>query len=393
MNQTKSKLYEMAKIIKNSYKDCFSPISNYNKHELEYYITNCSNEFREEPIGEDIVSVQGKICDRSRINQQNQDLFEDYIFNDELIVDTIEIKRNIINIELNIDSDIYRNIQPNAEYLKFYEIKRLGGGSYGNIFLYYNFDYNIEFALKKEKLTENHANNPIEEKISNLLNEEGNDCNTIKVKFIKQDRTNSYYILNKLEGDLSFLVKKLNKFGIDNFQIIEIKLNIAEQVRKQVVCLYELDNDFVYTDLKLPNVLYGCPDKDNLNELKIHLGDLGSVMKNVSGNYVSTYLPYEFAESGGVIQFEDDNHNQVNGFLAWLIGLVLLDLIGSEESDNLLSVCSWSNITDVSEEYFEILANQMGDLVEDYYESPNLGLYFNFNSDDRPDIADSLIEE
>ena len=391
MNQTKSQLYDRAKIIKDSYRDCYGPISNYKKAEILYYIKNCSNNYREEAVGEDILSAQSKICNRSGINQLYQDLFDNYIFNDELNSDDIEIKKNIINIDLPIDSDIYRNINPHVEYLKFYKIKYLGGGTYGDIFLYYNYDYNIEFALKKEKLNENHNDDPIEERISNLLNEEGNNCNTIKVKFIFQDIGHSYYILNKLEGDLSSLVKKLNNFGINNLQVKEIKLNIAEQVRKQVVCLYELDNDFIYTDLKLPNILYGCPDKDNLNEFKIHLGDLGSVIKDIDGDYVSTYLPYELKDTGGMIDLEEDE--EINGLVAWLIGLILLDLIGSEESNYLLSTCYWSTIGGISEGDFRNICEQISNLVEDYYDSPNLGRYFNFNMEERPDINDSLIEE
>jgi hypothetical protein len=390
MNQTKSQLYDRAKIIKNSYRDCYGPISNYKKAEILYYIKNCSNNYREEGVGEDILSAQSKICNRSGINQLYQDLFDNYIFNDELNSDNIEIKKNIINIDLPIDSYIYRNINPHVEFLKFYKIKYLGGGTYGDIFLYYNYDYNIEFALKKEKLNENHNDDPIEERISNLLNEEGNNCNTIKVKFFFQDIGHSYYILNKLEGDLSYLVKKLNNFGINNPQIKEIKLNIAEQVRKQVVCLYELDNDFIYTDLKLPNILYGCPDKDNLNEFKIHLGDLGSVIKDIDGYYVSTYLPYELKDTRGIIHLDEDE--QINGLLAWLIGLILLDLIGSEESNYLLSTCYWSSIGGISEGDFRNICEQIGNLVEDYYDSPNLGRYFNFNMEERPDINDSLIE-
>ena len=43
MNQTKSQLYDRAKIIKDSYRDNYGPISNYKKAEILYYIKNCSN--------------------------------------------------------------------------------------------------------------------------------------------------------------------------------------------------------------------------------------------------------------------------------------------------------------------------------------------------------------
>ena len=391
MNKKKSELYLQAKQIKRHYKDCYSPISNFTKSELLHYIYSCNNTFRE-PTGEDILTVaDSKICNRSGINSKNQRLFDAYIFSGKLDTGVVSIgKANTINIRLATNTNIYKRLLPKTKDLKFNKIKKIGSGTYGYIFSYYNFEYNIEFAFKKEDI-DPHYDNAIEERISNLLNDNDNKCDTIRVKYIRSDKYHSYYILNKLEGDLSLLVSKLNNsgMGLNDPRVTTCKLKIADKIRHQIVCLYNLHNDLIYTDVKLENILYGCHDKEHLNEFKIHLGDLGSAVKDNDGEYMSTYLPYEFAKTKGIIHFE--NPRILNGFLAWVIGLVLLALIDSTESDNLLYECFWNKIKDTSKKDFRAICNKIADLVESYYKKPELRLYFKFNNKDRPDINRSLI--
>ena len=383
LKNNKKELYKISKDIKKQYVNCDSPISKYNKTKLNDYINVCDIVYDDISEDEYIIGCNNKICDNKNINNENQILFDNMVFNSKFNTNNVLISLNYIRFSIPNDNDLYKSF--NKKNLVFHKIKKIGGGTYGVIFLFYNFEFNIQLALKKEFLMGDKI--PIEEEISNLLNDNDNKCDTVKVKYINQDDRFSYYILNKLEGDVESLINKLNNSNLGNNEIIRIKLKIAEIIRRQVLCLYDINNKFVYTDLKLLNVLYGC-NGNKLNKFSIHLGDLGSVVSN-NNTYISTYLSYQLKNSKGVFRLK--NKNQKEKFLSWLIGVVLLNLIGSKKSKIMLNSISWKYIGKITRKDFIKLCNDMKIEIRNYYNIPHLSNYLSFNPSELPNIRDSLL--
>tara|TARA_B110000208_G_scaffold141958_1_gene171318 strand:- start:1184 stop:1675 length:492 start_codon:yes stop_codon:yes gene_type:complete len=68
--------------------------------------------------------------------------------------------------------------------------------------------------------------------------------------------------INKLKGEITLK------------QIVEIN----DEIYKQCKCIHMINSEFIYTDMKLDNILYSNID-DNI---KIFLGDLGSAIPNIA---------------------------------------------------------------------------------------------------------------
>ena len=81
-------------------------------------------------------------------------------------------------------------------------------------------------------------------------------------------------ILNLL---MNFKHININGWPSNLLQNISIKekLEITEEIRKQIVCIFSYNNKFVYSDIKMENILYKC-DINNKNKQRFMIGDLGS---------------------------------------------------------------------------------------------------------------------
>jgi hypothetical protein len=89
------------------------------------------------------------------------------------------------------------------------------------------------------------------------------------------------------EGDLHHFFEN-NEIYVASNPIIFLQM--LESIRRQLLCLLNLG--YVYTDIKLGNILYKCDDPNNLNGVRFMLGDLGSAVLDKNGQSVFTYLPY-----------------------------------------------------------------------------------------------------
>ena len=67
----------------------------------------------------------------------------------------------------------------------------------------------------------------------------------------------------------------------------------ASELLRQMIYMYHIDNEYVYTDFKPENILY----KMYAGNLSIFLGDIGSAVNN-EGKYVHSVCPPEYTETG-----------------------------------------------------------------------------------------------
>jgi serine/threonine protein kinase len=189
--------------------------------------------------------------------------------------------------------------------------KPLGAGNYGEVVYYYDEENKVELCIKQEKQSQLYEGG-IEEEISEILIENG--CNSIPVKYVKNDMGIHYYIMEVGTGDL-FKMLRNTKFTSNQLK------HICEEIRKQLICLWS--NGFVYTDLKVDNILFKCNSKNNFS---VHLADLGSAVINNIGEFISSFKPPEYIFEG----LKRDS----NKILCWNLGMLMLQITNIIEKKN-----------------------------------------------------------
>jgi|LakMenE01Jun11ns_1017448.scaffolds.fasta_scaffold9959251_4 serine/threonine protein kinase len=315
------------------------------------------------------------------INADNQNRLDAYLFGPTYNPADITINNKGDRCLINIGNQGPK-ISTNPNCYMFSMSDRLGSGSYGTVVKYIDTNKRVAFAIKFTSSNE-------EEEISNALN--NSNCNTLKVRHSGKNWTvassiskfsNFSYFMELADGDLS-------GFLMDNNITPELKnnpkifLDIAETIRNQLICLFRLDNKYVYTDIKLGNILYKC---DENNVIHFMLGDLGSAVPSASGDYAATYPPVNF--STGLFKLKTMREKEST--LAWQMGILLLLLFPfymfstraqvikykNENTDKL----TWGSIKTVNAsdiEKFKVNLDQLenGLYAETALKSPNSPLF------------------
>ena len=261
---------------------------------------------------------------------------------------TCDTKENDMQLKLNNfffkNPDALQNIIIELDYLKRPMIlvnidsekiilrynKKLGEGTYGAVYLMTNDLHNVRFALKLEVVK---PGNPSETQIIKHLN--NSSCNIINIRNLGNimDNDNNieihFHIMNMYDGDLYDLKPKL---FINDKADINAVLHIVETIRKQILCIYEYDNNYVYTDLKAENILYKCT---SLSNIKVILADLGTFIRDRNGKYTSTYPSVEHKKNKGWVDFGNKNLKfKKESYLSWQIGVLIL-FLSNYDIDNL----------------------------------------------------------
>ena len=328
------------------------------------------------------------VCDIDRhrpINEAYQRLLIQYIFSGIMEVKDVKITWTDTSKKIHI------KVSPQIAKLfgkttfEFENVKEIGAGTYGTINFLYCKELQVELALKRENLDPYFGvRKPIEEEISRMLL--GRGCNTVNVKFISIIDEKSFYLMNKMEGNLNELAQIFRSDKTRNASDKKYKpLRIVEEIRKQMLCIYNIIPKYVYTDYKLVNILYDCPDKSDLTDYKIHLGDLGSAVPDIDGEYISSYPPYEFKEGNGFIKLTTDK--QVIALIAWGLGILLLSFIEESVQDSFKYNRLDSLDTGKGGKYKRIIK-----LMTDTY-SEDIAKLLSLDPDDRPNIKDTNIIE
>lgn len=246
-------------------------------------------------------------CKGINFDPKNQHMIDQFLFIDYDPSD-VNMSPDGISFEIHIGKQGPKLVE-NPNYFRFVKVRKLGSGSYGTVLKYVDNIKNVVLAVKFATAND-------EEEISNILNQ--SNCNSLRVKYAeKQVYMNGdlmyMYFMELADGDLDhFLksnVKQLTK---------KVIIDIAESIRKQVTCLFNLDNKYVYTDMKLENILYRCDEK---NMVHFMLGDLGSAVEQ-TGDYIATYPPVGFYD--GYLNLKTKKEKE--GALGWGMGILLLFL-------------------------------------------------------------------
>ena len=202
--------------------------------------------------------------------------------------------------------------------------------------------------------------------------------------------------------------KNCNHNQIDQIdQTLTFYRDVAEEIRKQIVCLLEnskYKNEYsnksengkyryVYTDINLENIFYRCiQNEKNENTIRIFLGDLRSADPEAVNSYINnnnrynkyTFLPFEYSYSQSSdiyfgLTFKSDQSKKL--FLSWMIGILLLSFI-----DGNINIYR-KNINQVTDEDH----NKNYKKLEKTY-GKKLAEYLNSDPEKRPDINSSLPE-
>jgi hypothetical protein len=311
------------------------------------------------------------------INSKRQELFENFIFDSSFKLGYDNIKS--LNIELLHPKGGLEITIDSVFYLKFYITKKLGSGANGTVYKLYCNTYKIVLALKVEKIQSNVE--PLEKNITDSLIKKS--CKTLKSKYIGQfeiiGKMSNCYLMELADGDLSYL-KSVYKNDSDIKTLIFFR-NIIEEIRLQLVCLLNKDikNIYVYTDVKLENILYRYITEKNT--IRIFLGDLGSAVGDNNEYYIASYPPFEYKNNKGC--FKLITLEEKKSTLSWMIGILLLLFI---DNDNNNSYYFYTKIQKLSEEKHDIIVKKY---ISDKY-GKQFSDYLNINPKNRPDIENQL---
>lgn len=129
-------------------------------------------------------------------------------------------------------------------------------------------------------------------------------CDVIRLRRIlthtvpeKKGKRPNVYVMELMDSDLHTWIEKTSAD-----ELINEANRILTAVEDQMLCLMNIDPDFVYTDLKPANIgilLRGSRIR------KIHLIDLGSVLQDKNGDYTFTY-PCMPLNAKGNLEFKDE---------------------------------------------------------------------------------------
>lgn len=309
--------------------------------------------------------LQNQVCKKSKsdwksygTNNYKQIILNEYMFNPATNFRGMTITNEGINV-------VIKGINYNLK-----KTQMIGEGTYGEVFLIEDKLHNCQLAVKIE----------IQERGDKFFRDESiiykklqqKNCKIIDINYIgvfKKDPYVSYHyhIMNKYEGDLNKLVGKVTPKQV---------LSIVNEIRKQFICL--LEQDLVYADYKLANILYSCPFRNNYDNIKVYIADLGSMLIR-DEEYIATYPPYEYRDGAGF--FKLNTYNEKASTLSWGIGILLFNFI-----PNIADTIWFRYLSQISQQEL----SRFNKIIQDYYNLPNSN-YLSSNPKTRTSLKKSLI--
>jgi hypothetical protein len=259
------------------------------------------------------------------INKDNQNRLDSYLFGNRYNPNDVTINNKGDRCEIHIGNQGEKN-NSNPNYYLFSSSNTIGSGASGTVLKYVDANKRVALAVKFTADNE-------EEEISNALN--NSNCHILKMRqsgknwtvprailwrlfsgFWSTAISGFSYFMELADGDLyGFLMDEDIRPELKNHP--KIFLDIAETIRVQLLCLFNLNKNYVYTDIKLANILYKCDEHNNVHFM---LGDLGSAVQSDSGEYISTYPPVNFGQG----LFKLKTLLEKESTLSWQMGILLI---------------------------------------------------------------------
>jgi serine/threonine protein kinase len=301
-----------------------------------------------------IASSRQTFCKNRREETQYQRVLDDYIFSGQYDPEDVQ-------------QDMDNPFQVKIIGYNFTIQKEIGSGSHGKIYLLQDTINDCSLAIKFSDSND-------EVLISNQLNQQLPSCNALKVKAIGKQLYNPIlkknedygYFMELAEGtlyDFLNLFQKIQPHIVkDKDQLRDAFLDIAEKVRLQMICIYLMNKNYVYTDLKSTNVLYKCKDVTKLNQVSFILGDLGSAVPSTGSNkYSSTYPPIEYTNNKGIFKLPTEKDKEET--MSWELGILLLSFIASDRPE--YKFLTYNRLIGLQPEEFATLQAIMVDMYWD----------------------------
>ncbi len=322
-------------------------------------------------------NVGTRICKNMKYERVEQEKFLNLVFDRKFDVTNIKISKN--------QSVIVKDNDGNEIVLQY--TKTLGEGSYGEVQLFSDGIRDLAVKFEIDEFSK-------EQEIADELY--GKMCNAVEVRYIesvykmkknKEGKYHTKYILTPMNGDLHDLNKRIRNLSLDISKVREIKHQIAREIQKQVKCLFETNNKYVYTDMKLSNILYKC--NRSLSNFKVHIGDLGSAVSDLDNEYLSTYPPFEYRNKYDPSFNELKTNKEKRQVLAWSMGIFLLQLMSTFESERIMIYLTRDRIKfltydENSQKYFiSRRPLNLEEIMKDYYGISGLSGFLSGNPESR----------
>jgi len=252
------------------------------------------------------------MCGFRNENLVNQNLFRDLMLT--------QFNR-YTTVSQTYGDNIVCRFGPNV--FEFVRVGFLGEGGNGAVYHYRDNRNRINIAVKC-------CRNGDEINISEHLIL--NNCRTLFSKYVGQSLiingtlVRYPFIMELAEGNIRNYLRDLRRSVVPNLtddQLNTRVLSLVEEVRQQMVCIYNSNNNYVYTDLKVDNILFKCDNPARLNDTRIFLGDLGSAV-GLASRYIATYPPYEHRNGDGILILNTEREKL--DAMAWELGVLLLSI-------------------------------------------------------------------
>ena len=333
------------------------------------------------------------ICDVKNIDFELQRRLEDHVFA------IAPLNASLTRTSEGVLSAL--RIQFDGVTYEFVNQTQLGEGQVGKVYLFQDPVHHIAFALKEsEDLDEAFIASALLEK----------HCNVLKSRYIgdvekeywrasnRALEKQKYVFLQELaDGDLKHLL--MNKKVL---MPPKSALQVVEQLRRQMVCLYELtpNRKFVYCDVKLENVFYKC--ESDFSNFRVFLGDLESAVPKYLENsdiysYGVTYAPAEDT----VIEATDVDtargSMKKKALLSWSVGISLLFMTAffvPNFDQTLFYQQQYSPLVmeDLKERNMVVEHSVIQNFLNECYGRTDLGYYLSDDPYERPDILQPLVD-
>ena len=184
--------------------------------------------------------------------------------------------------------------------------RRIGGGKFGEVFIFESADQKYGLAIKIYKGPINEPGNVHEKNISIEINKFNKQLSITKNKLMKVNDV-SFLVMTLADGDIESLNKDSNVNLLCNKSILHILHSMSN-----IIVTLEQSNLF-YTDLKPANILYKATRNDYI---QIYLGDIGGLCFGGTTDYTSTP---DFANHISENNLEDRRCNYLNSTWALLV--------------------------------------------------------------------------